>query len=930
MVGPSRLQYPQATDAPGSNTVDKSDAMYSNSSMDPTFLNFSQMWPVTQAWSNVPLANYHHDLPFQQDYSNNDSFIQNQQTEPPDYDGNDDFYDNEMSKSNDAANLFTEHKGNSASLAAQNKAVTPIKPLVDQAKGSATDTKKSAAELRAFLLAKKRPGSATPSIPRAYNKDDNGAKVMSSTRQEKTVEKSSKSDETNAGSVGPVTSQSTDKSIQNPSNAQSLPARNADIEGLIDEYRAPEVTKEPRVLDLSTSASETISNGKTNRAASPTTPKSITTINPVKFLAKHAASPESPESGEIHSDQEPAIRPVKPDRAKNAAETVNNQPPKSAKKKITVDDVDQRQPPKTPQIRLDASKQAALQAKPIQDSLAQATDRRRSVQSNMEPRNVPLAQRITRSRQQEIQSPSLGDTRGGNVHRQESNDKVDKRDHEHPAKTSTSVMQQRPRLPWRSMTNERPDLYKQERKQNEELAALYKRQLAEQHTASPQHNDGKRPLIEPTILHNESVSNGAPADDASAEPVETQKANDVTLSEAPSTQGAPNSLSLHQHEQIQRLGIDLSPQGLSDLHDFLEYHRFYVEEYREGFFARQKRMRALEAERFALERESLRQFDHFSSMRAQSLTAREYTEPPTPVSVARHASIETPSVKPMPPPLTLPKRNSNGGVVAISGKEVPDSAVSSTNSAARTNGESTPRDAPQSDGVNVKRRRPSDEMDLDSSRKVARVDTDLRSNGKGQDISPMTQITHDRRFSSDYRPASHDFRGRSRSPTTRRRSFSPRGRASESGHPITREYDYWAGRGYDDRRPSADGLRRDSASTVCRNCDRIGHFTTNCPEERGDSHNRYTPSQPFRPFNSEEGHSRREPGVSLRNQPSYSNRGYRGGYRGGRASFPNNKPRFGFSSYTVGPATANGKTSESLNLNARGQSRSASSGLDRP
>ncbi|KAL8804432.1 MAG: hypothetical protein Q9200_005829, partial [Gallowayella weberi] len=754
MVVPSRIQYTQASDASTSKkSAGKSDAMYGNPLVHPTFPDFGQMWPVTQAWNNIPLANYDFDLPFQQDYSKSNSYVQNQQNEHPDYDGNDDFYDNETSKTNDLMNMPVDFKGNTDSAPSQIKTATPTKATGNPVKGSATDTKRSAAELRAFLLAKKRPGSATPSAPLASNKDNNDGDVMNSSGNGKRTQepKPPLSGEIMAGPGQKTTSVSTDKSLRNLPNAQSLPTQKADIQGLIDEYRASETVKDSSVPGFSTVAPEIVSNSKTNGTNNPNAPKPTATVKPIKPLTEDAGSPGSPESGEIHSDQESVIKPTGLDKANKNAEKTNNEPPKEAEKKIPAGNSNQHQTPKTLRIRAEASKQATVQTKSRQGSLIQSTERRKSIQPTVQPRNVPLVQRITHT-QQEIESPTLRDTRGDDAHRFDSDVRVDKRDHQHPAKASSSTTQ--PRLSSRTTMDERPDQRKHEKKQNEESATLYKRQLAEQNTPSPRTVGDRRTL---KALTNEYENDSVPADNTPAKPVDHHEP-DIAASEAVSNSLGSHSLTQLQHEQIQKLGIDMSPQGLSDLYDFLEYHRFYVEQYREGFFARQRRLKALDAEKLALERESLRQFDHFNSMRAPSLAARERTEAPTPVPETRNTSVDTPPVKPMPPPLTLPKRNSNGGVVAISGTDLPDSGVSATNSTNRTNGVITPRDAPQSSGPNRKRDRPNGEIDGDSSRKVARVDSDLRSNGKGPETSPMTQATYDRRFSSDYRPANLDSR----------------------------------------------------------------------------------------------------------------------------------------------------------------------------
>ncbi|KAL8777753.1 MAG: hypothetical protein Q9213_007719 [Squamulea squamosa] len=932
MSAPSRNQHNQVSNSVSSNSSVIHDTIYGNTLMDPGFPAFPQ-WPVSQAWNNMSLPSYNFNLPLQNDYTNNNGFFQNQQNELPDYDGNDDFYDNEMNKPDNSSKTNVPSKYNLSSLASQINVVTPTKPSTEGSKATAVDSSNRAAELRAMLLAKKRPGSATPSARRASRKESDDAKIKtgSSERENKEIDVNSietrgKNSEAIASSKETAPFQSTDKSSQNPSNAQSLPTHNADIEGLIDEYRAPEADKGSNLPAATANLSESNNentNGLTNgsHAVAPTLPKSNTTVN---LQATLVGSPGSPESGEIHSDQEQATTN---DEAKTSLEKVNNGPHKTIERKSALGSPDQRQSLKTPQVRLDTPKQSTVPPKPRQGSQVQDIDRRKSANTNAEPRNIPLAQRIAHVRKEEIQSPSLQDTRSGN----NGTDKVDNRNHQQPAPTSSVAAQPRPRLPSRTATGPRPDRHEHERKQNEELAALYKRQLAGQNTPSPRskappEENGKSRINEPQA--NSALANGI-----AKKPAEQPAPNDLTSGTLRYDQGN-HSLTLLQYEQIQRLGIDLSPKGLNDLYEFLEYHRFYVEEYREGFFARQTRIKALEAEKIALERESLLQFDHFNSMRSQSLAAREHTEPPTPVPVQRIISGQKPSTKPMPPPLNLPKRTSNVGV-----GDIPDSAISSK-SATQPNGNVTPRNIPLSSPSSLKRHRPEDDIDLDQSKKVARVDTEVRSNGKGQEISPRTtsndQGTHDRRYSSDYKSSGYEFRGRSRSPNERR-SLSGQRRASDIGYPSRqnswaygREQEYYPSRDHDYRRPSADGLRRDSASTLCRNCDRVGHFTTNCPEERRDSRPQYTPSRPVQTNDNDDSNRRKDSTYSSHNYASYSNRGYRGGSRGGRAGYQSNKPRLGFSSYSVGSAPSGWKGSESLDLKAGGQSRSESSGLDLP
>ncbi|KAL8649923.1 MAG: hypothetical protein Q9226_005370 [Calogaya cf. arnoldii] len=893
MSAPRRDQYNQVSNSAGTNNSTGNDTTWMNQGFpafpQPTF----GQWPASQAWGSTPLPGYNFNLPLLSDFSSNNGFFQNQQNELPDSDGNDDFYDNDLNKTDNASKLTVNSKHSPGSLPAQAKLATPASSHVEASKGLAVDPSNRAAQLRAQLLASRRPGSTTPSAPRSGGKEMNNAKMnmRGGEREKKGIDDSSveyrpKSGGAAATPKDPSSSQSADKSSQIPSIAQSLPTQNADIEGLIDEYRASEADK---TSSLAVVGTHTLGpkNGRTSSVANGshavgtlTRPKPIRSVSP---KLGHAGSPGSPESGEIHSDQEPAISNG---QGGTKVEKVNDEPRKAVEKRIDVDKPDNRQVP-TSQSRADDSKQTTVPSKSRQSSLLQTTDQRNSVNTGAEPRNIPLAQRITHIREEELPSPSLR-TRNTNVHGRDTLDKVDNLDRQQPVKPSSVIAQSRPRLPSRSQ---------QEIKKNEDLAALYKRQLVDQNTPSPRSkiasNGGGKSDPRPAVSHDKPDVNGTSANDTVAKPVKQHVPKTTSLGISSSDQGV-HVLTQRQHEQIRKMGIDMSPQGLCDLYEFLEYHRYYVPEYREGFFARQKRLRALEAEKLALERESLLQFDHFTSMRSQSLAAREQTEPPTPVPVHRTVPVETAAVKPMPPPLTLPMRSSNGAT-----GDLPNSA-GSLKSATRTNENVAPSEGPQTSPSTLKRHRLDDDRDLDQSKKIARVDPNVRG-GRSQDISPRTtahdQVTHDRSYASDQRPAGYDFRGRSRSPRERRRSLSAHRRASDFGHPsrqnswvYNRENEYSASRDQDYRRPSDDGRRRESA----------GH-----PEERKPSYPSY-------------------------NYPSHPNRGSRGGFRGGRSGYQTSKPRAGYSSPAVNQTPSGWKNSESVDLKAGGQSRSESSGLDLP
>ncbi|KAL8669036.1 MAG: hypothetical protein Q9168_006360 [Polycauliona sp. 1 TL-2023] len=908
MSAPSRDQYSQVSNSAASNSFNPSDTTYGNTLMSPAFPTFPQpnFGQLSQTWSNTPLPGYNFNLPFQSDFVNNNGFFHNQQNDLPDYDGNDDFYDNEMNTTDNlSTTLPANSKHSSGSLSSQSKVASAIRSPLELSKGPMVDPNHRAAELRARLLANKRPGSATPSAPRSAQKEMNDVKVHTDSNDHDG--KGNYAGKTTVMPEESSSSQSVDKSSKNPSKAQSLPTHNADIEGLINEYRASEADRDSNLAVVGTVASDPTT-GKAGGVTNNSRVDGRVNIPPpsAESIPKATDSqiPGSPESGEINSDQEPAINN---DQNRPTMEKVNNQPRKVAEKQINPLKPDQRQPPKTPQPRAGDLNQATMPLKSQPGSLSQPLqnkDQRKSVNPGAEPRNIPLAQRITHVREEELRSPSLRETRNGNVQGRDVVDKVENSERQIEAKPSSLTAQSRPRLPSKPTATSRPDRHEQARKQSEELAAEYKRQLADHNTPSLRSNHAFNPTgtsrhVEKAVLQDKPGVNGTPADDSIAEPVK-QQAPTVIPQVISSSDHQDHHLTHDQSEQIQKMGIDLSPQGLRDLYDFLEYHRYYVPEYREGFIARQKKFKALEAERLALERESILQFDHFTSRRSQSVAAREQTEPPTPVSVHRTISTETSAVKPMPPPLTLPKRASNGG----SG-ELPGSA-DSLQSATRTNGQITPRESTQNSPLNPKRRRLEDEMELDQNKKVARVDTDLRSNVRGQDISPRTTAHdhpfHDRRYSMDQRPTGYQFRGRSRSPVDRRRSLSPRRRGSDTGYPprqnslaFGREKENYDGREQDYRRPSVDERRRDSA----------GQYTTNHLEER-------------------------KPSYTSHAAPSFPSRGFRGGPRGGRSNFHTYRPRGGYSSHADSPAPSDWKNSGFVEPKAGGQSRSESSGLDLP
>lgn len=953
----------------------------------------------------MPLVNFDIGSPFQSEFTPNRGFDLNQQNDAQIYSEDDDyFYDNEDYQPINTSQLTVDSNERSinvsplprqvvtsqqASASAKSSQSQPNNIAMSESKSanatpSSTQVSKERQErmdeLRAKLLASKRARSTTPLPPTP--RQSNGATIATGVNEPikaSTVASAascSKSGQTDVETLAieASTAQADVKSSQCSPGVPTLPLANADIQGLINEYRAssrattphaassgssyppsknpPSIPrlKEAEEVAEATKGFEVPSLASRNEfpplpvskvekiaesgksSGTPAVPQSIEPNGPTKPQSR---SPRSSDSGEIRSDQEPESATATHDHGPTIT-TANKKPGNASQTTVATPTPDERPQSKPQTSQRDLSKPKKVSSIPKQDPGPHAQDRRKSTQPPSESRKVPLAQQIDQPQKLAVQSLSQKTTPHTDRHRGAVEDR------------SQSRLPRKPSLPSAPASAGRPD-----------SSSIFDSELARQESRygrganEDRASESKKPATRQ--LHVSSKTQGTSASseasfrirgtahDALTSSSPTEPVVSAAEVSQPGTQSevanavpgrADDILSLSQQKQIQNLGIDVTPEGLRDLYDFLDYHRFFNNEYRGGFLARHRRLRALEEQRraldeekLALERESLMQYELVNSVRAQSLAASERSEPPTVAALqGKREADETPSKKPMPPPLSIPRKSNVGGAVSINGRNDSNEATPIRSTVPQNNEQLT------SDGSSLKRRHADDDADLDRGRKFTRV-SDVQKRDRSQPVSPRTtrpepQAPEPRR-PPDSRAADYGYRGRSRSPNYRRRSLSSHRRPSDQQYPSRQNS--WAtsyDRGPDRPRPSKEELRRDPRGALCHRCDRIGHFSVDCPDEHRDSYGRYLISH----RGGEYDHDGFEPHRPSRGNYSFSSAGGRGGSHG-RAGHYSNSFRRGSTPHQSNPARAGAAAptgSESLNLQAGGQSRSTSLSADLP
>lgn len=705
------------------------------------------------------------------------------------------------------------------------------------------------------------------------------------------------------------TVQPKNKSPPRSPNAPKMRLASADIEGLIDEYRAPDQVRGPETLQSVITKEVPPRPASAVERATAATGSKLSgavrrTILTDELSKPQSGSPRSSESGEIRSDQDPGhnlTRNHQTPSATQAAKTESQHGPSVTGVLMKPN------PPLGSQSKKDRTNASKSKSKPSAAGpsvRSQDPDRRQSVQ----PRNEPVPQRIDHSRKVTDHSPSVQVSSVSDVQPSPYRSGCDER---FPRKSSVSSTPARPARsqPFPEVDTEvGKSVPGDGAKGMEEGAALSKQQSTKTHRLSSQSQAvsaarGSPPRTDAQVPGSLKPANTTMPSETNV-PASQRHASLTVPSAALASQDATDAiLSLSQHEQIHRLGLDLSPEGLRDLSDFLEYHGFFVKEYRDGFLARKRRLRWLEQEKLALERESLMQYERFNSIRAQTLAAREQTEPPALAGLqSKEEPGEAAAAKRMPPPLSV-QRSTNNRVSATMNEgnntlEVtPTKAITTRTSPIRTNEYLTSRSA--LNGSNHKRQHSDDDRDQDRGRKFTRVDSNLQYHNSSQPVSPRTA-----RFGSQlldgrrplvYRAADYGYRGPSQSPDSRRRSPSPQRRAPDQfyqSQPNSWTVPY--SRGPDRPRPGVEEFRRDSKATF---------------DDRGSRDRSTYPSRSTR-------------GISTADN--------RGGSRGGRAGKQLWRDYTDYQSSPARQGTVVPNGSEFLNLKAGGQSRSPSLSADLP
>ncbi|KAL8649500.1 MAG: hypothetical protein Q9210_004354 [Variospora velana] len=955
--------YPSDPSKQGSNPPDTNYFYGFASLMSPATPNvsqpaFGQSWSGPTAWDSPPLMNYDLSSSFPSASMPNQGFNSNQQNDSLVYSEDDDFYDNIERQPAQTSNMTVDSNERSTnSLATQAKDMISPKSAIMTSQPTTTGpsvpsrsnalsgpTSEStnptlsskqvsndrAKALRAKLLASKAR-STTP-LPPTPSKSDGTASngnvikaLVSTTVESSTQEPKNGGISVRASAGEKVASKPDDKSSPYSPRVPTLPPANADIQGLIDEYRSGEAghgLKSPLKASTKEIPPQYLSDAKRIGGASES---SNTVVVPQSIITNGSSqskngSPRSFESGEIRSDQE-----------SGAVTSVHDTSPNSAPPNTIVWDGPHATngapgPGKKPTLEprpgpTDALKSKALSSTPKHDGRTEGQDRRKSLRTAPEPLHVPLAQRTENLRMTEDQS-LLQQKRAGSDSRRHVDDR------------KNDCVPRKANLPSTLARNGRPET------SNIIGIEEARRNSGSQHKANENRASGTKQQASGHRRSSSDLNNAPEVNDTSSKEVHDIPNPDVAAiatglntqvlqprkearSRSPVSGGqAVSLLSLSQQEQIRGLGIDLTPGGLKDLYDFLVYHRFFVKEYREGFMNRQRRLRALEEEKLAVERESLAQYELFNSMRAQSLAAREHSEPYSlPVLQSKKEVEGTPSRKPMPPPLTVPRKSDVGSAIAVHGQMDPNEITPTMGAASRANEQLTTRDV--LDRSNLKRQHLGDDVDLDHGKKYTCVESDTHWN-RSQPVSPEfvrpKPQALDRRHPSDFRAAEHGHRGRSRSPDHRRRSPSPYRRGS--GHYTSPRYKSWTAsqdRGQDRPFLGHEESRRDPRGTLCRHCDRTGHYTTDCPDQRRNSGGRYLGSERADDNDGDGGKPQRS---SQGNLPlPKTNIGGRS--RGGRAGFYTKSFHYGSTPYSSSPtrqvAVAT-RGSEALDLQA-GDSR---------
>ena len=655
-----------------------------------------------------------------------------------------------------------------------------------------------AAELRAKLLAKRPPTTASPRAspaaktaklpnPTQANAQDLHGNEARTTNVE--TENASNSTEVQA-----------DKEPTSKAQEQSRgrPVKDDEIEHLFAQARNAVDNSEPNVKMTNGNGPGKASAEKPAVSVSDVKKKKPATSDVLPAFQKTHSSSDMSE-GEIHSGpSSPAVAPPPP----CATETNESKPSDQDKSE-----------------KLMRQSEVSKAYQPLKTSEQPATDSAK-----------PGAKILDRSKSEKLSSPKLSNKqlkhqawkqRNGNA---ESHDlypdsrrgrewdrardfanKDDDRDSRRPSVIQASANPAPVERDVRRRLSEDETHRQQRTEDNARRAAEYKRNLDAQRIAtSNRASDSSKVLSSPKNVHRQNDEPRALQN--SRRPTDRDDSDAAQLRLITQVQTVESATDEQDTDTVMASPTGQTIEGEEDINDWLELTEYYDLAHRERRLTWFRKKRALDVQKAEVEREEQAELQERSMLkRAQSVLPNN-----TAPKATRRASVVN---KRMPPPPLPLKEANNLGI------KIKDSALSAGLPTSQTATTAVKRQHVEDD-LDVRRMQPAD--------KIARTDF----NGHAANEKPLTSPASANGDGSAARGDRYVPRqGRSRSPGFRRRSLSPRRqRRSRSPSPYG-------------NRVVSNGNGYPKYFRTCHNCGLPGHVVNDCAEPRRDGKDRNRTSE---------------------------------------------------------------------------------------
>ncbi|KAL9607876.1 MAG: hypothetical protein Q9167_007254 [Letrouitia subvulpina] len=897
--------------------------MYSGSH-SPGQRDYSQAWSSAPGWPSVPAFPFGVGMSFQDQVDNHSAYIQNYQQELTGFDENDDFYNEDPNTMMD----IDQVPAKPALQASQKQDLvltsTPNNPLeaprtIDAAAlqssqselGSTSntpsrqETNDRLAELRAKVVAARRGKSTTP-IPIAASSNIHNVERNATShklfRGPSQVSEASEPKATDAHQLGRGMSKASNKtmhrSLVTPQALPNSSVANADIEGLFAEARAAEAAKSVNTSNKTKSeGQQDLKRGSVFKGES-----QKTTERRVHQPNDQSSSNESTESGEISSDSAPAIQavPSKQTKFRDGLQEVKSK----ASHSKSQNGQDNRSKTSVDTKLATAIQSTSDNKSPVKLKSSNTYSERLPVHTSFTAHDLQLPSNKIQSQIRAAPS-SIPNKDGDRVNAKDS-------DRGRPqASNRTANDPDRDKAKSQNDIEIRRNRADREREENERAAAQYKRELEDR---TKQKEPQRTVASDQTRMAKDGHTTGS-----DPIPQNLKEIQSSAHQEADSSFGTINGTRLRTTNEMSLSLRPGSREYQDDVADWLEITGYYDLEYREKSLERFRRIKELQRQQAELEREAQREFQtRRPFMRSISVMPLESIETnPTPTSPLFRSAQPLTAQEMRPPP--LPPKDDNDDVgIKIKNTANRDTSYTGT----RAMEDVAYNGSHHATGIRY----------IQSPIKPPRAEPRGRLFETSRPTSPVgiqqdTSSYASRKVRDDY-PQS--YRIRSRSPRFRRRSASPSSRRFSDADAYMMQNPRSQRGGSMDRhlelpRPEHDkyDTRRDSAHNRCRNCDRVGHYTPDCPMSVRGGGYRDTSADidhrdsihPYKRYDEPSGYENH----SFIDYRSHQGGGYRGRGRGGRGNY-NSLTRNGFKPSKTSGGKPNGTASgsESLNLKAGG------------